>query len=150
MIIRFLCRCGMAVEVPARHAGKKGRCPTCRAVLVVPTPPAKPRTSGPNSPAVRLQRAVLRDGKIRFLCACGQAISVSAEQAGRKGKCVKCHTTLEVPRVSEPASPAGNIPPVFPDEEPILIPISESTTATDDEDLPVLTPVEAEELAPPD
>jgi hypothetical protein len=131
----------MAVEVPARHAGKNGRCPTCRAVLVVPTPPAKPKTSGPNSQAVPLQRAVLKDGKIRFLCACGQAISVSAEQAGRKGKCVKCHTALEVPRVSEPASS---------NEEPILIPISESTIATDNEDLPVLTPVEAEELAPPD
>ena len=36
-MIRFVCgHCGRAVQVPARYAGKKGRCPYCGALMDVP------------------------------------------------------------------------------------------------------------------
>lgn len=38
MIIKFLCPNGHKVSVDDQHAGQKGACPKCQAVVVVPTP----------------------------------------------------------------------------------------------------------------
>ena len=34
--IRFNCVCGKKIKVPNSYAGKKGRCPKCREVLIIP------------------------------------------------------------------------------------------------------------------
>lgn len=40
-MIRFRCKkCGQRLSVPEKHAGKKGRCPKCKNILVVPKAPA--------------------------------------------------------------------------------------------------------------
>ncbi len=52
-MIHFECEhCGHAVRVPAAHAGKKGRCPSCKAVVDIPSsdhdvppPPAQNETA---------------------------------------------------------------------------------------------------------
>jgi len=36
--IRFQCKCGQKVKVPAAHAGKIGRCPKCSKKIRIPTP----------------------------------------------------------------------------------------------------------------
>ena len=42
-MIEFACsQCGQKVRVPQRYAGKKGRCPHCRAVVAIPATPAPP------------------------------------------------------------------------------------------------------------
>jgi hypothetical protein len=41
-LMRFSCKCGQKIRVPEVHAGKKGRCPKCREIVVIPQPePAK-------------------------------------------------------------------------------------------------------------
>ena len=38
--IRFQChKCGRGFQIPAQKAGKKGRCPDCQTILVVPDDP---------------------------------------------------------------------------------------------------------------
>lgn len=40
-MISFHCKkCGKKIKVPEEHVGKKGRCPRCRAIVVVPKPKA--------------------------------------------------------------------------------------------------------------
>lgn len=38
-MIRFLCRCGRKIAVRPELAGRKGRCPACQTILVVPKRP---------------------------------------------------------------------------------------------------------------
>ena len=35
-VIRLTCSCGKRIKVPARHAGRSGRCPQCKQRIVVP------------------------------------------------------------------------------------------------------------------
>ena len=45
-MIEFACsQCGREVRVPQKYAGKKGRCPHCRAVEAIPATPAPPPAS---------------------------------------------------------------------------------------------------------
>ena len=38
-MIKFRCKnCGKKINAPEKHAGKKGKCPKCKAILVVPQP----------------------------------------------------------------------------------------------------------------
>jgi RsiW-degrading membrane proteinase PrsW (M82 family) len=48
MAIEFRCTCGKLVKAPATAAGKKGRCPQCQAVIVIPAQ----SSAQPHSPAI--------------------------------------------------------------------------------------------------
>ncbi len=76
-MIEFSCdNCGHKLGVRDDHAGKRGRCPKCQSVVLVP------------------EKSIL----VNFLCEnCGQKISAIHTRAGKKGKCPKCRTTLDVP-----------------------------------------------------
>jgi len=90
-MIRFACsECGRHVSVDDRHAGKKGKCPKCGAVVVVP------------------ERSTI----MAFRCdSCGQKIKVPASSAGRTGKCPKCKAAVVVPALpDEPVEEVG-VPP---------------------------------------
>jgi len=56
-MIRFNCPwCGEKISIPGKNAGMKGRCPSCKAIVLVPTPDAKllvkpPESAGPAKPA---------------------------------------------------------------------------------------------------
>ena len=59
-VIRFRCGCGQKLVVAARLAGRKGRCPKCRAQMTVPkrsdpkaapTPPKRAPRKGPRTDA---------------------------------------------------------------------------------------------------
>ncbi len=69
-MIRFNCKnCGQKISVPEVHAGKKGKCPKCKTIVVVPEInddiSLKPRDSDtdslqyvqqPSEPELRLKR----------------------------------------------------------------------------------------------
>jgi len=40
-LIRFVCSCGKQIKVPAKFAGKSGRCPRCQSQLKIPDRPGK-------------------------------------------------------------------------------------------------------------
>ena len=35
-LIRFYCTCGQRIKMPAKYAGKQGRCPRCKNLVTVP------------------------------------------------------------------------------------------------------------------
>ena len=80
-MIRFCCeQCGHKIGVEDGHTSKRGRCPECGEIFVVP----------PESTIVD------------FNCAdCGRRISTPKIHAGRKVICPKCRNTLIVPAGSE-------------------------------------------------
>jgi len=86
-VIRFCCeQCGHKIGVEDGHTGKRGKCPECSAVFVVP----------PESTVVD------------FDCAeCGQRISALKIHNGKKIICPKCKNTLIVPAGSQ--TPAKSV-----------------------------------------
>jgi DNA-directed RNA polymerase subunit RPC12/RpoP len=78
-VIRFSCKnCGHKIKVEDKHSGRRGKCPKCGRVVVVPD---KPTT-------------------VEFLCEnCGRKISVPDIYAGRSGKCPKCRSMVIIPKI---------------------------------------------------
>jgi DNA-directed RNA polymerase subunit RPC12/RpoP len=78
-MIKFSCnKCGHKLGVEDEMAGKRGKCPGCGRVIVVP------------------EKSVL----VSFQCQnCGWKISALPTQSGKKGKCPNCNLTLVVPQL---------------------------------------------------
>jgi len=76
-MISFTCSsCNRIITVDQKYSGKKGRCPKCKSVVVVPE-----------------QSTV-----IVFNCEnCGHKIKVPNKYSGKKGKCPKCHEPVVIP-----------------------------------------------------
>ncbi len=76
-MISFACSsCGRVISVDQKHSGKKGKCPKCGGVVVVP------------------ERSTI----IKFNCeGCGHKIKVPGKYGGKKGKCPKCHEPVIIP-----------------------------------------------------
>jgi len=76
-MIKFTCdKCGHKLGVGDDHAGKRGKCPKCQSVIMVP------------------EKTIL----INFNCEnCGEKISAPATRAGKKGTCPRCKVALVVP-----------------------------------------------------
>jgi DNA-directed RNA polymerase subunit RPC12/RpoP len=77
-MVRFACEhCGRPIRVEAKHASRKGKCPKCGKIVMVP------------------EGTTL----ITFRCdQCGRKISVPAVHAGKKGRCPACKNAVVVPR----------------------------------------------------
>ena len=77
-MIKFLCKyCGQKINVEDKHSGRRGECPKCGKVFVVPD----------------------KSSIVEFHCKnCGQKISVPKIHAGKKGKCPKCKSIVVVPK----------------------------------------------------
>lgn len=78
-MIKFSCNnCGHKIGVRDEMAGKRGKCPRCGRITVVP------------------EKSVL----VSFQCQnCGRKISALPTQSGKKGKCPNCNLTLVVPQL---------------------------------------------------
>ncbi|UCE49516.1 MAG: hypothetical protein JSW47_05105 [Phycisphaerales bacterium] len=76
-MIKFSCnKCGHKLGVKDELAGKRGKCPGCGGIIVVP------------------EKTIL----INFNCEnCGEKISAPGMRAGTKGTCPKCKVALVVP-----------------------------------------------------
>ena len=76
-MIKFSCNnCGRKIGVKDELAGKRGKCPECSGIIVVP------------------EKTIL----INFNCEnCGEKISAPGTRAGKEGKCPKCKHELVIP-----------------------------------------------------
>ena len=85
-MIQFRCEgCGHKISGQDKHAGKRGKCPKCGSVVVVP------------------EKSTLID----FTCKnCGQKISVPKISAGKKAKCPKCRNMFIIPAIQVSTSGA--------------------------------------------
>jgi len=93
-MILFKCsNCGYRKEVSEKYAGRRVRCPRCKAEGRV----------GSAGPAGVSNRAI-----IKFRCpTCNKKIGLGAEYAGKQVRCAACRNTLIVPPGSEPAEGIG-------------------------------------------
>lgn len=85
-MIRFCCEhCAHKISVPDNGVGKRGKCPTCGNVIVVPA----------------------ESTVIEFHCEnCDRKINVSKSHAGKKAICPQCNNTFIIPAIPSPGSAA--------------------------------------------
>jgi len=85
-VIKFHCKnCGQKISVPKIHAGKKGKCPKCKSIIVVPG-------------------EAERTGRVSFKCStCDEDIEVPESSRGKLIECPKCGCYVEVPSEKKPA-----------------------------------------------
>src|SRR5262245_12557605 len=95
--LEFTCEsCGQLVRVPVSAAGKRGQCPHCQVVGVIPeAPPHQSQSSVAETP----------QGDLEFQCPrCNELVRTSAASAGKKGMCPHCEKTFTIPTAEEAAS----------------------------------------------
>lgn len=87
MAIEFFCsHCGQLVRTADAAAGRKGQCPSCQAVVMVP----EGNASAPPPPS--------NSAVIECDCPqCGQIVRAPASAAGKRGQCPQCQSLLTVP-----------------------------------------------------
>lgn len=91
-MISFYCDdCGRKIKVSPAHAGKKGKCPNCRAVVVVPPE----QTTAP----IELEHNKLPSVPlVRFSCVmCSQSMTAPESKRGEIVACPNCGSFAEVP-----------------------------------------------------
>jgi len=109
-MIKFKCsNCNHQINAPEKYAGKRVRCPKCKAPIRVPK--SVPNT-GTQEPKL-----------IKFRCpSCNQKIGLAQHYAGKRVRCAKCKQPLRVPELqaeavdSGPASEEGRIDDMFDDD----------------------------------
>lgn len=141
MAIEFPCaECSKLVRVAESAAGKKGRCPHCKAVVQIPaaTPaaPAKPQPAAAPKPAAPPgpKRAPTKapaasaagpaaGGHIAIQCpTCRKTVQAPASMQGKRGRCPHCQTMLVL----------GTAPAADPALSGGLMPLDEGLTPIDD------------------
>lgn len=103
-MIKFTCaNCNKVLKVSSEHSGKKGRCPRCKNVLVVPHS---------NSSTVDISRDVKEESTggpdaqkkttIDFKCSmCEKVIEALESSRGKLKECPQCGCYVEVPKKEE-------------------------------------------------
>jgi hypothetical protein len=88
--VEFNCRqCGHRLTVPGEWAGKRGKCPSCKAPLNIPLRSEDPLA--PPSPG----------GKVSLICPhCERKNTFGPEWAGKRRQCTWCGSEVDVPRAS--------------------------------------------------
>ena len=109
MPIEFSCpACRHWVGTPDAAAGKLGRCPNCKAVVVVPRESETPAASSAAPAAV-----------IDFQCPhCRNLVRTPASAAGKNGRCPSCRAIVNIPlrsTIAPPAAPAAPTAKLAPD-----------------------------------
>ena len=97
--IEFACpECGLPVRTPLATAGKKGKCPSCGAIVPIPESPSVAVASRPaNVPPART-RPVAPPQQIDFSCPhCGNLVRSPPGAAGKKGRCPSCSRVVDIP-----------------------------------------------------
>lgn len=100
--IEFTCpKCGLPVRTPLATAGKKGKCPSCGAIVAIPssaaaadltsTPSVAPAARQPSKPATPPQHS-------EFPCPhCHNLVRRPPGSAGKKGRCPNCGRIVQIP-----------------------------------------------------
>ncbi|MEX2176278.1 MAG: YIP1 family protein [Pirellulaceae bacterium] len=131
MPIEFPCpTCHQQVRTPDAAAGKKGKCPTCGTVVIIPAPvvallpsqtPTPHRTpkpaATPSKPATTPQPERPTEG-IEFACPmCRQTVRTPASAAGKKGKCPHCQGVVQIPAAKASGKQSHSDPEIIDLEE---------------------------------
>jgi hypothetical protein len=123
MTIEFNCpQCAQQIRTPDTTAGKRGKCPSCAAIVRIPAPADAAAKSAPPQPAAE----VVETGPIEFFCSlCGHLVRTPRAAAGKKGKCPHCQGVLQIPLKSRAtkASPQPAVPPTKPADDIGLAPL---------------------------
>jgi hypothetical protein len=176
MPIEFPCpTCRQQVRTPDAAAGKKGRCPSCGTVVIIPAPVAvvapgsisvsppqpQPATSPPIQPIAPPTVPAAGSAPIEFPCPkCQQTVRTPASVAGKKGKCPHCQAVVQIPGKSAPLTQPTTPPPApikapreelatlrpLPSPPPGLMPLPGLVPIPNDA-IPTLTPLPADPLA---
>lgn len=90
-MVRFCCEhCGRKISVQDKYIGKRGECPECSAIVVIPA----------------------KSTVIEFHCQnCDRKISVPRTRAGKEAQCPNCKDRFIVPATDFESSPAKQSPP---------------------------------------
>ena len=118
MAIQFACSCGTKIEVPDDLAGRRGKCPKCKAIVTVPSvektgkPTAgvnmvsthankRSKQSAPQKTTTKSSEAGAVAGRednsvLHMQCECGNYITIDKNCKGRETKCNKCGRILKV------------------------------------------------------
>ena len=117
MPIEFHCPgCGNLMRTPDKTAGKRGQCPDCKTRVQIPgTSIATSGNSATESPSAvsqtPTQRQPEKTAPLRLPCSdCGQTLTVSAANAGKKGKCPHCGAVMTIRPASDAADKKGPAP----------------------------------------
>jgi phage FluMu protein Com len=121
------------VRVPAAHAGKKGKCPHCQAIMQIPTATTKAAASA-KSGGQGGAASAKSGGPISFHCpSCSRLVKTPAAAAGKKGKCPHCAAVVQIPTKSTAASPASSGLTPLPESDGLTpLPDSGGLTPLDD------------------
>lgn len=98
-MIKFSChKCGQVIKVSDEYAGKKGKCPKCRTVLLIPVA----EKAGAGVAQIVLDhdagRLVPENRLVRFSCGmCDKVIEANESQRGAILECSGCGSFAEVP-----------------------------------------------------
>lgn len=97
--IEFICpKCGLPVQTPLATAGRKGKCPSCRAIVLIPDSPSVPPTSPPPQVRPARQRSAAPRQRCDFSCPhCGNLVRPPPGAAGKKGRCPTCSRVVDIP-----------------------------------------------------
>lgn len=119
-VIEFACpQCSHSVRTPKSAEGKKGQCPSCKAVVVIPGPggkpaqpkaptKAQPKAQKSSPPKTKLPPQFTADA-VTFDCQeCGGQVRTPRAAEGKKGKCPHCEAVVQIP--TPPRQPAPNKP----------------------------------------
>jgi DNA-directed RNA polymerase subunit RPC12/RpoP len=97
--IKFHCEsCGQSISVPQIHAGKKGKCPKCKNIVVVPSLKKELADSA---------------GTFRIICSmCEETIEVPETSRGQAIECPGCGSHVE--------ASSGGVPPESSEPDPSI------------------------------
>lgn len=104
IMIKFTCEnCNKDIKVSSDHAGKKGRCPQCKNVVIVPlleiSIPAVNSDAEENS---AIKAGAQQKGTVDFKCSmCEAAMEAAQTSRGKLQKCPQCGCFVEVPQEEE-------------------------------------------------
>jgi hypothetical protein len=153
--IEFPCpQCTAPVRTPASAAGKKGKCPSCGAVVPIPKPTVRPasgdeKKTGTGQTSRRPSAATKGGSTIDFHCPeCKKRIRTPLSAAGKKGRCPKCGAIMRIPaaRAARSSAQAKETPGLTPQagSTPGLTPLPEQTPGLTplSDDAPGLVPLD--------
>lgn len=100
--IEFACpQCGLPVRTPLATAGKKGKCPSCGAIVPIPALPTAPEPAGPPdmpAPSRRQSKPAAPPQDDEFACPhCNNLVRRPPGSAGKKGRCPNCGRVVKIP-----------------------------------------------------
>lgn len=104
--IQFRCQhCQTNLRIPSTNAGKKGQCPHCNATMQIPAAAATSTSAPPtvtekktSSEKKKGAPKPLASGNLQFSCpSCHDVVQVSAAAAGKRGRCPRCQSVIQIP-----------------------------------------------------